>query len=64
VAVISKTDLAAAVDFDWQALQSNIQAVRPGMQVIKVSAKTGQGMDEWLEWLISFRTNTAGGPHG
>jgi hydrogenase nickel incorporation protein HypB len=61
-AVISKTDLAVAVEFDWAALENNIQAVRPAMRVIGVSAKTGQGMDEWLEWLVALRTNAAGVP--
>src|SRR5437899_2200200 len=38
VAIITKTDLAAAVEFDWQAASRNIQAVRPGMQVFRLSA--------------------------
>jgi hydrogenase nickel incorporation protein HypB len=58
-AVVTKTDLASAADFDWRVLQNNIQAVRPGMHVLRVSAKTGQGMDEWLEWLIGLRENPA-----
>src|ERR1700739_1939149 len=41
VAVITKADLAAAVEFDEAAAMRNIQAVRPGMEVFKVSAKTG-----------------------
>src|SRR5271155_226771 len=40
VAVVTKTDLAEAVEFDWHAMGGNIQAVRPGMQVLKLSAKT------------------------
>jgi hydrogenase nickel incorporation protein HypB len=48
VALISKIDLASAVEFDVAAAQRNIQAVRPGMQVLEVSAKTGQGLDQWL----------------
>src|SRR6202051_829938 len=51
VAVITKMDLAAAVDFDEQALERNIQAVRPGMQMLKLSAKTGEGMQEFLDYL-------------
>src|ERR1700733_7680975 len=51
VAVVSKMDLAAAVEFDWQAAYGNIQAVRPGMQVLKLSAKTGEGMQEYLDFL-------------
>jgi hydrogenase nickel incorporation protein HypB len=51
VAVVSKMDLAAAVEFDWQAAYGNIQAVRPGMPVFKLSAKNGQGMDDYLSFL-------------
>ena len=51
IAVITKMDLAAAVDFNEQTLDRNIQAVRPGMQVLKLSAKTGEGMHEFLDSL-------------
>ena len=51
VAVVTKTDLAAAVEFDWDSAYGNIQAVRPGMQVFRLSAKTGEGMDEFLTLL-------------
>ncbi len=53
VAVITKIDLAAAVEFDLAAAHRSVQSVRPGMQVFEVSAKTGQGMDEWLKFLQS-----------
>jgi hydrogenase nickel incorporation protein HypB len=53
VAVITKTDLAAAVEFDRAAALRNIQSVRPGMQVFEVSAKTGDGMDSWHRFLES-----------
>jgi hydrogenase nickel incorporation protein HypB len=46
VAVITKIDIAAAVEFDLAAAHDGIQSVRPGMRVFEVSAKTGQGMDE------------------
>jgi hydrogenase nickel incorporation protein HypB len=52
VAVITKTDLARAVEFDWEALRRNIDSVRPGMQVLAVSSKTGDGMDEWTDFLL------------
>ncbi len=48
VAVITKIDLAEAVDFDRATAHSNIQRVRPGMKVFEVSAKTGAGMNELL----------------
>jgi hydrogenase nickel incorporation protein HypB len=53
VAVITKTDIAAAVEFDMAAAHRSIQSVRPGMQIFEVSAKTGAGMDRWMEFLES-----------
>ncbi len=53
VAVVTKMDLAPAVEFDWDSAYRNIQAVRPGMQVLRVSAKTGDGMDEYLDVLTA-----------
>ncbi len=53
VAIVTKMDLATAVEFDWESAYSNIQAVRPGMQVLKVSAKTGEGIDEYLSFLTT-----------
>jgi len=50
VAVVTKNDLASAAEFDWSAVKDNIQAVRPGMQILRVSAKTGEGMEECLNF--------------
>ena len=51
VAVITKIDLAEAVEFDLKAARDHIQRVRPGMRVFEVSAKTGEGMEGWLRFL-------------
>ena len=51
VALLTKMDLATAVEFDLKAAQDSIQSVRPGMQVLQLSAKTGVGMDEYLRFL-------------
>jgi hydrogenase nickel incorporation protein HypB len=58
VAVITKVDLASAVEFDEPTARGNIQAVRPGMEVFKLSAKTGEGMAGYLEFLESRRART------
>ena len=50
-AVITKCDLAAAVEFEEEAALANIQAVRPGMPVFRVSARTGDGMENYLGFL-------------
>jgi len=55
VAVITKADLAGAVEFAESAARHNVQAVRPGMEIFKVSAKTGEGMVQYLEFLERSR---------
>ncbi|HEV7475724.1 MAG TPA: hydrogenase nickel incorporation protein HypB [Pyrinomonadaceae bacterium] len=53
VALITKMDLAEAVEFDRAAAERSIQSVRPGMQVLEVSAKTGAGLDDFLKFVES-----------
>ena len=53
IAVITKIDLAEAVEFDEEAVKANIQAVRPGMRHFAVSAKTGAGLHEYLQFLTT-----------
>jgi hydrogenase nickel incorporation protein HypB len=55
VAVITKIDLATAVEFNAAAANCSIQAVRPGMIVVDVSAKSGEGMEKFLVFLQSRR---------
>jgi hydrogenase nickel incorporation protein HypB len=50
--------LAAAVEFDKRAAYGNIQAVRPGMPVFQVSAKSGEGMDSYLSFLEKSLRNS------
>jgi len=54
VAIVTKIDLAEAVEFDRELAHRNIQQVRPGMRVIEVSAKTGFGMDKWISTLTGW----------
>ncbi|MDQ2899367.1 MAG: hydrogenase nickel incorporation protein HypB [Acidobacteriota bacterium] len=58
MAVITKTDIAAAVEFDWNAAKRNIHAVRPGLEIFRVSAKTGEGLPEWKEFVEARRRFT------
>jgi hydrogenase nickel incorporation protein HypB len=51
VAVVTKNELADAVEFDWETARKSIESVRPGMQIFRLSAKTGQGLDEYLSFL-------------
>jgi hydrogenase nickel incorporation protein HypB len=51
VAIITKMDLAEAAAFDLAAARRNIESVRPGMQIFEVSANSGSGMREILQFL-------------
>jgi hydrogenase nickel incorporation protein HypB len=51
VAIVTKIDLAEAVEFDFDTIQRNIQRVRPGMKTLSVSSKTGEGMAGYLDFL-------------
>jgi hydrogenase nickel incorporation protein HypB len=55
VAVITKIDIAEAVGFDHEAAHKSLQAIRPGIRVFETSAKTGAGVDAWLEFLAAQR---------
>jgi len=53
LAVVTKLDMADAADFDSALARANIQSVRPGMRVIELSSKSGQGMDLWMDLLAA-----------
>jgi hydrogenase nickel incorporation protein HypB len=55
LAIVTKSDLATAVEFDRAAACAAINAVRPNLPVLEVSAKTGDGMDAWMDLLIARR---------
>jgi hydrogenase nickel incorporation protein HypB len=50
LALITKIDLAEAVEFDRELTHRNMRAVRPGMEILECSARTGAGMEEWLRY--------------
>jgi hydrogenase nickel incorporation protein HypB len=54
-AVITKIDLVEPCDFDRELAIKNINEIRPGIRIFETSAKTGAGMEEWLEYLAEAR---------
>ncbi|MBK7459187.1 MAG: hydrogenase nickel incorporation protein HypB [Betaproteobacteria bacterium] len=49
--LVNKTDLLPYVQFDVEAAIGHARRVRPGIEALRVSATTGEGMDAWLDWL-------------
>jgi hydrogenase nickel incorporation protein HypB len=50
-AVITKIDIAGPCGFDRELALHNINETRPGIRIFETSAKTGAGMDSWLDYL-------------
>ncbi len=61
VVLINKVDLLPHLDVDLDKLIGNIDAVHPGVPKMLVSARTGEGVDEWRDWLVE-RTARAEAP--
>ncbi|MDF2235636.1 hydrogenase nickel incorporation protein HypB [Albimonas sp. CAU 1670] len=51
IAVLNKTDLAPHCDVDLDLYEANLRRVNPAIEVIRLSARTGEGMEHWLAWL-------------
>ncbi len=51
--LVNKTDLLPHLDFDTDAFRRNLDAVHPGVDVLTVSARTGEGVQAWCDWLAA-----------
>jgi hydrogenase nickel incorporation protein HypB len=59
--VINKIDLAPHVDFDVERAISNAREVNPEIEALRLSARTGEGMDGWTAWLSRTQDETRAG---
>jgi hydrogenase nickel incorporation protein HypB len=53
--VINKIDLLPYVDFNMDFFRKGVEILNPGLVTFQLSCKTGQGLDNWIEWI---RQNT------
>ena len=53
--LVSKVDLLPHLDFDVSTLIENALRVNPTLGVLQVSAKSGDGMDPWINWINAAR---------
>ena len=49
--LLNKTDLLPHVEFDIDQCEANVRRINPGATLIRISARTGEGMDAWLGWI-------------
>ena len=57
--VVNKIDLLPHLDFDVDRFLDNLDAVNPGVERVLVSARTGEGVDAWVEWLSAVPERAA-----
>ena len=51
VLLVNKMDAAACFDFDLDRFVQRVHALRPGIPIFPISAKTGEGVEPWCDWL-------------
>ena len=51
VVVLTKMDLAPHLDWSLTACRESLRKIRPDVSIFELSAKTGEGMDAWIEYL-------------
>jgi len=52
VLLINKYDTKEIFDFDLDRLKKNVGELNPEMEIFPLSAKTGDGFDAWINWLV------------
>jgi len=52
--VINKIDLLPYTDFDVEKVIHNARSLNPEIKVLKTSCRTGDGLDEWAEFVKAF----------
>ncbi|MBE9197114.1 hydrogenase nickel incorporation protein HypB [Synechocystis sp. LEGE 06083] len=55
VILVTKQDIAAAVDFNAELAWQNLRQVAPQAQIFAVSARTGEGLQSWYEYLDQWQ---------
>jgi hydrogenase nickel incorporation protein HypB len=53
--VLNKSDLAPHVDFDPKRFREAVAQVNPQVRVLQVSARSGDGLGAWYDWLTEAR---------
>ena len=56
-ALINKVDLLPYTDCDIAELERDMTMINPDLKMFQVSARTGEGFDRWMEWLVEHVKN-------
>ena len=50
--VINKIDLLPYIDFNMDYFKRGVEVLNPGLVTFPVSCRTGEGLDDWVDWLL------------
>ena len=50
--VINKIDLLPYISFDMEFFRQGVEILNPGLVIFEISCKTGQGLEDWLGWIV------------
>jgi hydrogenase nickel incorporation protein HypB len=56
IVVVTKIDLSMACEFDRKSALNNIRLINPGAKIFEVSAKTGEGMESWCNYIAELHS--------
>ncbi|WP_024621884.1 hydrogenase nickel incorporation protein HypB [Metaclostridioides mangenotii] len=51
VLLINKMDVIDHFEFDLEAVKEHVKKLNPDIKIIPISARTGEGIDEWADWI-------------
>jgi len=51
IVLVNKMDAMALFDFNLEAFTERVMRLNPKAKIIPISAKTGEGIGEWADWL-------------
>lgn len=57
VVLLNKVDLAPVLDFDFDVFTEAVTGINPKVKIFRVSAKTGEGLEDWYSWLETEMKN-------
>jgi hydrogenase nickel incorporation protein HypB len=56
--VVNKIDLLPYVPFDMARFRRGVEMLNPGLVTFPLSCRTGEGLDEWIEWVARHALRT------
>ena len=54
--IINKTDLLPYIDFDLERVKEYALSVNPYLKIMELSALKGEGMEQWIQWLLDLKS--------